>query len=62
MYSKFIKKFIIIVLILLLAAAGMVLIFDPFFHYHKPIYPLKAVLTKRNINVLDHFEILSMTA
>lgn len=32
---------------LLMAAAGLVILFDPFFHYHEPIPPLKKVLTKK---------------
>ncbi len=47
MYQKFLKRFFILAAVFLLAAAGLVFVFDPFFHYHEPISPLKKVLTKK---------------
>lgn len=47
MYRKFLKNFTITAAILLIAAAALVIFFDPFFHYHGPVSPLKAVLTKK---------------
>lgn len=47
MYRKFLKNFTITAAILFIAAAALVLLFDPFFHYHGPAAPLKAVLTKK---------------
>ena len=47
MYRKFLKNFTITAAILFIAAAALVLFFDPFFHYHGPAVPLKAVLTKK---------------
>ena len=47
MYRKFLKNFTITAAILFIAAAALVLFFDPFFHYHGPVAPLKAVLTKK---------------
>lgn len=59
MYGKFIRRFFLVAAVLLLLAAGLVFVFDPFFHYHKPIGPLKAVLTKKEYQVpgtLRNFE------
>lgn len=47
MYSRFLKQFFISAAGLLALAAGLVLLFDPFFHYHKPLPFLKEVLTKK---------------
>lgn len=47
MYQKFLKNFTITAAILFIAAAALVLFFDPFFHYHGPAAPLKAVVTKK---------------
>lgn len=47
MYQKFLKNFAVTAGILLVLAAGLVILFDPFFHYHEPVGPLKAVLTKK---------------
>ena len=44
---KFLKQFIIRTLILLTAVIAMVVIFDPFYQYHKPLPGLKAVLTDK---------------
>lgn len=47
MAGKFIRNFIIGGLLLLVLCAGMVVLFDPFFQYHKPLPGLKAVLTDK---------------
>ena len=44
---QFIKSFFIRMLILLAAVMAVVVIFDPFYHYHKPLLGLKAVLTDK---------------
>ena len=48
----FLKKLILLILIVAALTAGIVFIFDPFFHYHKPIRPLKAVLTQAEYQVI----------
>ena len=58
--KKFIKGFGILTALLLLAAAVLVIVFDPYFHYHAPISPLKAIYTKKEYQLngavehLDH--------
>lgn len=47
MERKFIKSFFIRSIVLLVAAIAVVVIFDPFFEYHKPLKGLKAVLTDK---------------
>ncbi len=47
MYEKFLKRFFGMTAALLVFAAGLVVLFDPFFHYHGPFPPLKKVLTKK---------------
>lgn len=57
--SNFIKKLFILILILLIFFASVVIIFDPFYHYHKPLPFLKAVLSEKEYQVpgtLDHFD------
>lgn len=57
--DNFIKKFAICTIVLLFLAAGIVILFDPFFHYHKPLEFLKAVLWEKEYQVpgtLDHFD------
>ena len=44
---QFIKSFFIRTLILLAAVIAVVMIFDPFYQYHKPLPNLKAVLTDK---------------
>lgn len=51
MYETFLRRFFLTAAVLLLAAAGLVFVFDPFFHYHEPLGPLKAVLTKKEYQV-----------
>lgn len=45
--QKFIKSFIKRILILMLLIGAVVVLIDPFFHYHKPWFGLKAVLTDK---------------
>ena len=45
--KKFIKSFFIRMSILLAAVIAVVVIFDPFYQYHKPLPGLKAVLTDK---------------
>lgn len=45
-YTKFIRRFALTAALLLLLAATVVVIFDPFYHYHGPVFGLKAVVTK----------------
>lgn len=55
----FLKRLIIIVLVFLIVIMGIVYAFDPFFHYHKPWFGLKEVLTDKEyqcIGSLKHFD------
>lgn len=57
--DKFIKRFFVTAVVLLLLCAITVIVFDPFFHYHKPLFSLKAVLNEKEYQVpgtLDHFD------
>ena len=59
MERKFLKHFFIQVAVLLILAAAVVMIIDPFFHYHAPISPLKAVVTKAEyqcVGTIEQFE------
>ncbi len=47
MTQKFLKQFFTASVILLLACVLAVVVFDPFFQYHKPLKGLKAVLTDK---------------
>ena len=65
MYQIFLKRFAWITGLLLLAAAGVVALFDPFFHYHGAVGPLKEVLTKKeyqSIGTLRNFTYDSVIA
>lgn len=44
--QNFIKLFAVLALLALLAAGLLVVLFDPFYHYHKPWFGLKAVVNK----------------
>ena len=46
MIKQFVKKFALFSVGLLLLLGGIVIVVDPFFYYHKPIGPLKAVVSK----------------
>ena len=48
----FLKKLIISIIIVAALTASVVFVFDPFYHYHKPIKPLKAVLTQAEYQVI----------
>lgn len=51
--------------VLLILVAGVVILFDPFYHYHKPLPFLKAVLSEKEYQVpgtLDHFDYDSVIA
>ena len=59
MSQKFIKQFFIGSGILLVLCALAVVIFDPFFQYHKPMPGLKEILTEKEYQVpgtLKNFE------
>ncbi len=45
-YKRFIRRFWQTAAVLLLLAAAVVVVFDPFYHYHGPVFGLKAVVTK----------------
>lgn len=65
MSRKFIRQFFIGSSILLLICALTVILFDPFFQYHKPLSGLKAVLTEKEYQVpgtLKNFEYDSVIA
>ena len=47
MEQKFIRSFLKRILLLMTVIALIVIAFDPFFHYHKPWFGLKAVLTDK---------------
>lgn len=56
---KFIKSFFIRTLVLLATVMAVVVVFDPFYHYHKPLPGLKAVLSDKEyqcIGTLRTFE------
>ena len=46
MIKQFIKRFVLFSVAALLLVGGIVVLVDPFYHYHKPIGPLKAVVSK----------------
>lgn len=57
--SNFIKRFFTLILILLLFIAAVVFVFDPFYHYHKPWFNLKAVLNDKEyqcVGTLRNFD------
>ncbi len=57
--GKFIKSFFIRTLILLAAVIGAVVLFDPFYQYHRPLPGLKAVLTDKEyqcVGTLRNFD------
>ena len=45
--ANFIKRLFILILALMVLVAGIVVVFDPFYHYHKPWLGLKAVLNDK---------------
>lgn len=59
MEKKFLKHFFAQTMVLLVLTAAVVIVVDPFFHYHAPISPLKAVVTKAEyqcVGTIEHFE------
>lgn len=57
--TKFIKSFFIRTILLLAAVIALVVIFDPFYQYHKPLPGLKAVLTDKEyqcVGTLRNFD------
>lgn len=57
--NKFIKSFLVAFLAITLLVAGLVIFFDPFYHYHKPLSFLKSVLSEKEYQVpgsLDNYE------
>lgn len=57
--NKFIKRFFGGLSLFLLLIAGIVVLLDPFYHYHAPLKGLKAVLEERDYEVagtLRHFD------
>lgn len=64
-YLTFLKKFLLSAAALLAVLAGIVLVFDPFYHYHGPVGNLKAVVTKSEyqcIGTLRNFKYDSIVA
>ena len=56
---NFIKKFGIAVLVVTIVISALVYAIDPFYHYHKPWFGLKAVLNDKEyqcIGTLRHFD------
>lgn len=45
-YTRFIRRFVAAAILLLVLAAAAIVLFDPFYHYHGPVFGLKAVVTK----------------
>lgn len=57
--ANFIKRLALIILVLLVLTAGVVFVFDPFYHYHKPWLGMKAVLNDKEyqcVGSLQHFD------
>lgn len=56
---KFMKAFFIAAFIMLAATGFLVVLLDPFYHYHKPLGSMKAVVTKSEyqcIGTIRHFD------
>ncbi len=59
MEKQFVKKFALFSGILLFLLGGLVILVDPFFHYHAPVGSLKAVVSKGEyqcIGTVENFE------
>ncbi len=57
--GNFIKHLTVTVAVLLIIVAGIVIIFDPFYHYHRPLPGMKAVLNDKEyqcVGTLKHFD------
>lgn len=58
MEQKFLRHFYIGLLAILVVTAAIVILFDPFYHYHDSVFGLKHVLEDRDYQVagtIDHF-------
>lgn len=56
---QFIRRLLIAVFVIAVLIGGVVFMFDPFYHYHKPWFGLKAVLNDKEyqcIGTLRHFD------
>ena len=65
MIQKFLRNFFIGSALLLLLCMATVVLFDPFFQYHKPLPGLKAVLTDKEyqcVGSLKNFDYDSVIA
>ena len=61
--KKFIKRLTAMVLIILVLIGVVVFAFDPFYHYHKPWFGMKAVLNDKEyqcIGTLRNFDYVSI--
>ena len=57
--NKKLKQLLIIAISLFVAVAALVVVIDPFYHYHKPLFGLKAVLTEKEyqcVGSIRHFD------
>ncbi len=57
--SNFIKRLLAVILVGLVIVAGIVFVFDPFYHYHKPWFGMKAVLNDKEyqcVGTLKNFD------
>ena len=57
--ANFIKRLLSVILIGLVLVAGIVFVFDPFYHYHKPWFGMKAVLNDKEyqcVGTLRNFD------
>ena len=58
-YKRYLKNFICAVLIFFVICMATVAVIDPFFHYHRPLFGLKAVLTDKEyqcIGTIKNFD------
>ncbi|MBR0092744.1 MAG: SGNH/GDSL hydrolase family protein [Lachnospiraceae bacterium] len=57
-FSLFLKRLLLTALLFFVTVAGLVFVFDPFYHYHAPLFQLRPVLTEKEHQVdgtLKHF-------
>lgn len=65
MSQNYLKRLFVGLLVLLLCCMGLVILFDPFYQYHKPLPGLKAVLSDKEyqcVGTLKNFEYDSVIA
>ena len=55
--KKFIKRLLSAMLVVAVLVGGIVYVFDPFYHYHKPWFGLKAVLTDKEYQCIGTLRI-----